>query len=64
MLNKKCGNLFIALSFLIGVPVGGIAAIAINTAINNKTRQVEREKYRDKRLIRACLPCEGRSYPR
>lgn len=47
MLNKKCGNLFIALSFLIGVPVGGIAAIAINTAINNKTRQVEREKYRD-----------------
>lgn len=47
MLNKKFRNLFIAISFLIGFPVGEIAAIAINTAINNETKRVEREKYKD-----------------
>ena len=47
MIKRKLGGMFIAVSFILGVPAGILGSIAINTNINNKVRKVEREKYKD-----------------
>ncbi len=47
MIKKRFGGLFVAVSFILGVPAGMIGAIAVKTAINNNTKKIEREKYKD-----------------
>ena len=42
MIKRKLGGMFIAVSFILGVPAGILGSIAINTNINNKVRKVER----------------------
>lgn len=47
MIKRKLGGMFIAVSFILGVPAGILGSIAITTTVNNKVRKVEREKYKD-----------------
>ena len=47
MKKRKLGGLVVGVSFILGVPAGMIGTIAVKTAINNNTKKVEREKYKD-----------------
>ena len=38
MIKKRFGGLFVAVSFILGVPAGMIGAIAVKTAINKKRK--------------------------